>query len=229
MLLNYTTDKNDSTSRFAIVPAINRAVSVRLDKISIPFTWYSINSHNNVFVFTESGTTYTITIAPGNYTAVSLASAIKSLIAATAAVLTYDVSFDDNTGKFTISAGGNFIINGGSTAFTAHVPTGFATTTIAASSHTSDNVVILTTRCVYVRSNKLGGQYFQGNQSNIVARVPVDVSRYEVLNYRNKELSYESPQSSISRFDLYITDESGNVLDLNGASFDFSLNIPGWQ
>lgn len=71
----------------------------------VPYTWYGINSNNNVIVFQANALTYAITIPVGTYNASDLAAFLQttmnSLGAGDSQVFT--VTFDSSTGLFTFT------------------------------------------------------------------------------------------------------------------------------
>ena len=69
---------------------------------SVPFTWYGMNSTNNVFTFLANSVAYAITIPLGTYSATSLASYLQTTMNAIAASESqvFTVVFDSASAKF---------------------------------------------------------------------------------------------------------------------------------
>lgn len=81
-------------------------VAVSLESCQFYNLEYPINQYNNVIQFREAnddGTTYSTTLTAGNYSGSELATEIESkLNSATGNAYTYTVSYNNNTGIFTI-------------------------------------------------------------------------------------------------------------------------------
>jgi len=71
----------------------------------VPFTWYAVNSSNNVLVFTANSVDYAITIPVGTYNAADLAAYLQTTMNSIAASESqvFTVTFDDTTGLFTFT------------------------------------------------------------------------------------------------------------------------------
>ena len=91
-----------TTSDFTITinKPIRRISSMQIESISIPFSFYIIDNTMNSLELDNSGVT--IQIPPGNYTAVSLCSAVKQALDTAYAEVT-TVTFSPITGFVTIS------------------------------------------------------------------------------------------------------------------------------
>jgi hypothetical protein len=70
---------------------------------AVPYTWYGINSSNNVLVFEANSLKYAISIPVGTYNSADLASYLQTTMNSIAATESqvFTVTFDDTTGLFT--------------------------------------------------------------------------------------------------------------------------------
>jgi hypothetical protein len=107
---NYDIYPNANQYRIRLPETIHNVIRVELIAAEVPRTQYNIDMRNNILHFIEetNPTTELIaTISKGEYTNSSLATAIKTALD-TAGVLTYTVTHNPTTNKYTISATGNF-------------------------------------------------------------------------------------------------------------------------
>ena len=97
----YRDNKNEPTTNFILnlTETIKNVVNVALYSIHIPFTWYTISQNYGSNYFFIKGTSpgninelYKITIDPGNYTQVALATAVNTAIQQTATLYS-DICF----------------------------------------------------------------------------------------------------------------------------------------
>lgn len=86
-------------------------VAIKILEVQIPYSWYVFNSVNNTFTMTENGTSVTVTIPIGNYTASSLATALGTAITAVSPnTLTYTVTYSNLTQKFIFTSSSNSLV-----------------------------------------------------------------------------------------------------------------------
>ena len=104
--VNITETSTQFTVR--IRPAINNARRVSLAWSIIPNTTYNVTSSNNTLYWFDAAAA-TATIAPGSYTATSLATAVAAAMTA-AGSQAYTVTYSGTTYHYTISAGSNFTL-----------------------------------------------------------------------------------------------------------------------
>lgn len=77
----------------------------RLVTATVPYSWGNITTSNNAFDLIDNGT-HAITIAPGNYNAVAIATAIENALNASGGANTYTVTYSHL--RFTIAGNGSF-------------------------------------------------------------------------------------------------------------------------
>jgi hypothetical protein len=100
--------KTDWPTFFFVRPIANVAY-MKILSAEIPFSYYVIDTHNNTFILSETGTvaTSTVVIPVGNYTSSTLATALSTALTTASTGLTsktYTVTFSSQTGKFTFSS-----------------------------------------------------------------------------------------------------------------------------
>ena len=192
-----------------------------LTNLTIPNTIYNFNSSNNQITFTQ-GTTQVVTIAVGNYSASSLVEALN-----TAITLNITVSFDEDQADFSFTGGSAFTID--SATMQRQLGLGDQLPTASATTYTSTQVCDFagaTQLYVRVRNVSLNNLDSRGKTSNIIASIVNNVNYADYIFYTPPEVLYFMiNEQQLSHIDIEITDQEGNVIDLNGSSFNMTLSV----
>jgi len=111
------------------------SVEISVDQVILFNLQYPINQYNKTITFQENsdtGVSYTATLTEGSYTGSEIATEIASqLTANTGNAITYTGSYDNNTGKLTISASAlNFKLTSINEIFGYEVMTSFASSKV---------------------------------------------------------------------------------------------------
>jgi len=86
----------------------NLLLAMLMGTAGLPGMYFIVSAANNKLDFGEGGSQIEATLSNGTYTAAALCAEIKAKLDASVGALTYTVTHDATTRKFTISAGGNF-------------------------------------------------------------------------------------------------------------------------
>lgn len=228
--LYYFTSRDENVAAYKVLEA------------SIPFVFYTINSTNNTFIFTQ-GINYTITIPPGTYTGTSLATAVQTLIVPLSAGFTVTYSTTTLLYTFTHNIAGAWGISF-PTRDTPYSFLGFLPTTTYSNTGVSSIVSVMAAQPVgptyiYVNSRKLGpftnfnlsdgapsGGDFPG-----LCRIPINAAYGSTILYKDAD-----PEKyfdlflghQFDTFDFYLTlgsDQSQVPLDMRGVSWSLKLGI----
>lgn len=108
------TPQSSSGEYTVTLPAVYQNVySATLKSIEIPFSFYTFSAcAGNTSISVTSGSTATVTIADGNYTASSLASELQTKLNAAGLTGTFTCTYSTSTGKLTITNNtGSFTLN----------------------------------------------------------------------------------------------------------------------
>ena len=214
---------------------ITRITEIIIKSVQIPFTCYPINVTNNVLTF--NGGLITITITPGSYTSSSLGIELKSKIDAAFGDATTVVTFSNKTFKLSIVRGTPFIIDAfiNIPASTASSILGFNVSSSNLSTVIGDSAVNLSgTNYVNIISNFLTKPiqqktlYANDNYENVLTTILVDSSPGDIITTTNHEdlsikLSYKFKIMKTDIIDIKLTDDDGNILDLNGSNFSMQV------
>ncbi len=199
-------------------------ILIGLTNLTIPNTIYNFNSSNNSITFTQ-GSTVTVTVTVGNYSASTLTTALNTAIAAAGKSIT--VSFDEENALFTFTGSSAFTIDS-ATMFRQlglkdQLPTASATTYTATQVCDFAGATNLYVRIRNVSMNNLDSR---GATSNIIASIVNDVNYGDYIFYSPPEVLYfQINEQQLSHIDIEITDQESNLIQLNGASFNVTLSV----
>jgi hypothetical protein len=213
-----------------ISPPPGTVILVGLISAEIPYSFYTVTTNNNTMtVKTKVGdltSTHNVTIDPGNYDVDALTDALNLQVS------NAKFSFNENSNKYklekdgptdyvSISASSMHKIMGFSEEQLQSVPT--------AESIVATNCVNLAgTSSVYVNFPNLGIQNLdsRGDLNGVVAKLNVNCNPGEFIFYQQTETQYYMISNrAIQNFQLSLTDDDNNLLEMNGADFSVTLSV----
>jgi hypothetical protein len=224
----------ETSSRFTvrIRPAITSALSCRLLFAIIPNSTYNVNTTNNVFVF-DDGSVRTLQIAPGSYTAATLATAVAAAMTA-AGAQTYTVVYNAQTYHYTISAPGPFALLYTVFASTSLFPTmGFLQNVngLPALSHESTGAVRLWDYPYFViRVDKIPArvQNTQGDSnfgSFIVNNTTAQDGTLKEWTQNSNYNEVTGVNVNMDFLSVELRDHRGALADINSSNWTFAIEI----
>jgi hypothetical protein len=190
---------------------------------SIPFTFYNINSSNNVLNYSIEGTNYSFIIAQGNYNVVNLKDYLMSNLPG------FIITYSPITNKYTFTQNyyGFTFLN---TSTCLNI-LGFSQQTITSNgtSLTSTQSVNLNPiRCVCICSDLPSSNISLNskNKNNILCSIPITTQPNSIITYLNhnnfKINTYANVLSSIR---IQLMDQDGNLLNLNGTNWSMTIQF----
>jgi hypothetical protein len=216
---NFTYSLNENTKR---------VTGYIIESITIPFTFYEINSSNNVITFNNGATT--ITIPPGHYTASSFTTTLKGLMDIAFGDSTTTVSYSDSTYKLTIARGTPFIVDSyiSVPASTGSGIIGFNVSSTNSTTNTGDSTInisgpthvnIASAYLTNYLSNKM--RFVDNTYSNVLLSIPILIQPGNDITLVNNMpvsivLSGKFDIMKNDIIDISIRDPYNNVLDFNG-------------
>ena len=231
ILINSADRNVGTTSNFTyqLLYAITNPTNIAMETIQIWNTQYTIDARNNKLYWTDGASVaHTSTIPSGTYTATALATAIETVLNTDDTNGdTYTVTFSTVTGKMTIANGGsNFALTfGTNTTYSIAYVIGFANTNkSSSSSYTGENVVNLNTKYYTIHCNFVDNCTYQANSVSSSWIVPVNCSWGDLIVYSpHLAKSFKTNQTEISTMQIFVKDDRGYIVDLNGV--DWSVNF----
>lgn len=199
-------------------------IYIELTSMEVDFSFYTVNSNNNVLDFNANSTIYTITFVPGNYDCFQLRDLINTelnLLGLSASVV---CSYTDITNKFTFTATNLFNIYGSSTCLDL---LGFSSQNHSGFVVTSDLVadVYSYVQKIIVSSSFPTENQTTGGQQSILAAVPINASYLGVISYDGSKYKFRTYVDHIDVFTITIQDQSGQAIDLNGHLWTATLTF----
>lgn len=246
-LISTAVGDNNNSGRFNLFEDIiaddDEILGVELVSATIPNSFYNLsnNNSNNTITFKEGANAYTtLTIPSGSYDILELSDKLKELLEAQSTTwgnsYTYTFSYDKINNLLTITNSGNDAIFDFITNTTCRRFLGFTSsiqTINSADGITSDRAVDITdTRnSIYIRlpnlSNSKVIESNSGKYSNVVAQIPVELSRNSFFTYDPPtKFVCELVQKQINSIDINITyQEETNPVNFERADWECNLII----
>ncbi len=235
----------------------NNHFSLRVGSAEIPYVFRLLNSTNNVISFSVSrGSTYnsTFTIAPGNYSILSLLTEMKSKLFSSISALTgwdgtalANFVYNRSTGKVALTVLGTDS-NNTSITISANSPVflrclgfsgpftfGYTSPTVRTIAESTQNVNVSQNTSVYIRSNSFNQSHSyeavvgQNSLSDVIAKVQINAQPQSYIVWSNMiDLEQEVNNRLIDSINLYLGDAQSQELDLGGLDWTCRLTIKEW-
>jgi hypothetical protein len=225
--------ESNSNFRYSINYNLSRITEIMIERIELPYSFYAINSNNNVLKFNNNASS--ITVTPGNYNIATLSAELSSKIQVIFGG-TPSVTFNTTTLKLSIAGlpGGTIIDSSASVpSSTLSTLLGFRVSSTAGTSATADSVLnisgpnyILISSAFLTRFIQHKVMYSDSTYQDVFWAIPVNTSSGNVI--------FESPLIPIRLnrqleikttdiIDIQLYDDDYNLLDLNGADWSIQL------
>lgn len=216
-------------------PIPKEGKTIRLNKAIIPFTYFNVNSSNNVIGVrvTASSTVVSYTVTPGCYSPSQLATAIQTALAAdTFSVFT--VTYNANTFQYTISANNAVYqgVDGTSTILNVIGLTGSSLYALPATSNSMPTYGRLNQ--LFIAVNQLASRIIVPSPSNTHygRTFAVDTGNVydgSVITYvppsNQEQIIFDTYEYGITKLNVCLLDGDGNLVSLNGSEWSFVLRI----
>ncbi len=221
----YTSNCIFNLPQFIIPRVKNMFVSVQ--SATIPYSFYNVDYFNDLLVYNvNGGSDINITIPQGNYNVTTLRTFLVSVM--TDFTVTY--SSLNNSYTFTHSTH-DFSFKKASTCMEILGFNEDVTYSSISRSMTSINSInLFTIRNIYIQSNNLMLSNLNNatpNNCTILCSVPLTTGQFSVVTY-SKVNNIRSRIDNIRNFtqlNIHLTDQDGDILDLNGCHFSLTLQI----
>jgi hypothetical protein len=198
-------------------------IYVSVQHAVIPYTFYNINSSNNILKYSISGTIYTVVITPGNYNVYTLQTFLQSNMT------NFTISYNPVTNAFTFTNSiTNFTILSSSTCLPliGFLAQDNISTTFALVSNRAVNLAQI--RCICVNSNLKTNNINKSTLNNFstICSIPVSVAPYSIVSFANhNNFRVNTFTSTISTIAIKLCDQNGNLIDLNGSNWALTLQF----
>jgi hypothetical protein len=223
-----------TASDFSITLAsgVNKILEAEIIGAEIPYSFYGITSNNNRLVWTN-GSPVTCTVSPGNYTVTQFASALQT--AMNAQQPGWTIEYSPRTYKLTFVHAQSFTIDMSNAAGTTtmHGVIGLAAQTTPGTSATMSNAVNVSgSRYLLIKSRaltqpKITRPFLNSSQSDVLYKVSIQSGPGSILVEKNvyPNLLRYGVRQTFKTIDFQLTDDQGNLVDLNGHEWSMSVNL----
>jgi len=205
----------------AIIAPSGYRLIIGLTNMTMPNSMFNVTSNNNTIVI--SGVTYTI--AEGNYSAESLATAVNTAISGVGSVA-FDDTNNNNKYIFTFTSGKTIDEE---TTLTRQLGLAGKMPTSSVTSYSATGICDLGgTTNIYIRLRNLTMNNIdsRGQTNNIIASIVNNTNYGGYIFFVPPEvLYYQITEQNISHLDIELTDQEGKLLEMNGAEFNLTLTI----
>lgn len=230
-----STNPGNTNENFSIAITQDKIGPIKkwaIGSVTIPYSWYSIDSTNNVFEFIR-GPSFSFTLSPGNYTYSELATALQTGMN-TLDANAYTVTYNTITSKFTIAGAANFTMDFTGTSNMKKV-LGFPNNSYTGTnSYTASNVAIISNPFnIIITSDKLrqittdmgwvniNGEYIR---SNVITNFLVNGDPGNVMTFYNSTNDikwHNTLRHYIHNIDFQLRDgnDYNKIMDLNGVNW----------
>lgn len=200
-------------------------IYLSLQNANIPYSFYSITSFDNTFIFGLVGDpTTTYYVQPGNYTITQLIGVIQAAMGAS-----YTITYSSITSKILIThASSNFIIY----ASTFNHIIGFSktsnTTSAANLLNGRDCVNLNQIRAINVEINfpTYNVNIAQPYNQNILAIIPVYVAPFSIITYTNtNNFRTNLYVNKLDQIQIRLLDNENRLIDMNGIQYQMTLQL----
>jgi hypothetical protein len=199
-------------------------IYLSVQNVSIPYSFYNINSSTNKLSYTLNNSVIILTLINGNYNITQLVTYLTSIMS------NFTITYNIITNKLTfVHSTYDFTFNNASTCL---LMLGFTSLI----SYTSSSLSLISVNCVNIQSIKrinLASNLITyninkstTNNYSILCSVPVNKPSFSVIEYNNlNNFRTNLFINNISTIKIKLIDENGNLIDLNGCHFCVTIQL----
>lgn len=216
---------------------ITKVIECEIIGSEIPYTFYALNSTNNVLCWTSSsGTTYSCTVPVGNYGITNYIALLQSNMNAQMSGFTitylhaqYQLSFA-NTTAFRldlVNASGTSTI-ASQLGLSAPAPlTGFGTVVNPTGVINIGGPRYLMITSARLTQPKITRPFLNSSQANVLYKMQITGSPGDILIDKNtySNLLKYGVRQTVQTIDFQLTDDQGALVSLNGQPWSFTVNL----
>lgn len=227
----------------------NKSMSLRLVECEVPITYFNIitnyNDYLEIKIIADTTPTvtklYQLTIPQKNYSVQEMLTTLNALIVESGAIfadLTTSISFNSQTLRFSVdvvSSSTNEVLfisienETTSQKVLGAVPSSVSPSATTGSLEFTNSINMNRTKNIYIMTNDLGLNTLTNTNNNklsILSKVQVSQPFASIVSYQSESDNYITinPQITyVDHIDLYLLDDEGVDLDLNGVNWCVSL------
>lgn len=222
-----------------VICPTNQDIVISLFSCVIPYSFYNIRENINdriPYRLVANDSLNSLKIPKGNYTITTLANKIKQLLDSITPGITYTITYDRTTMKYTYDSNASVIyFDFSAFSDTAHIEMGFGeneqTINTGINNLESTNVPDINgnTHQIQIRTNLSTTGCIDSiskSYSTILGSIPIDVNFGGVIFSKPNQLhKIKITSKNIQSLTIRITDDRGRPLNLNGLNFSCAIMI----
>jgi len=206
-----------------------RRYAVGLVSADLWYSWYNVNTTNNIFKYNNGTTWKNITLEPGAYNIPDIDNEIKRLLTLNGDnYADINIHPNYNTLKCRIVLAGSYQIDF-TVASSIRTTLGFNSQVLSTNgTHDGENNVNITDiNSLLIRCSIISDSYINGTSSDCLYNFSPTVPPGSLLSVRPFQILYLPVNNSytIPQISMRITDQSGNEVNLNGERVTYYLHI----
>ena len=209
----------------------NRKISVSVQTASIPYSFFNVDDFNDKFDYTTTTngitSTFHVIIPQGNYNVTTLITQLKLLMGANFNIVYNSLS---NTYTFTNSLYEFSFLSASKCFELMGFNDGFTYSSVGKSLTSTISINMFTIRNIYISSNNFILNNINSstpNNCSILVSIPIQSSANSVITYINNYNTNNEVHSlhTLTLLHLKLTDQDGDILDLNGVHWSCTLQF----
>jgi hypothetical protein len=175
---------------------------------------------------TVGSSNFSITIPDGTYSSSELVAIVNSLITSNTSV-DLSISYDEATNGFIFTSSATPLVINASSHLLQFGLTNETHTGSSGVVRSNVAVDLMPIKNVYLKIQNLSvANSFNGVSSKIIAKIPIDLPRYSLINYKaHSNIATEVLDMKIDTLEFIIEDDEGNEIDFRAVPFSFSLGL----
>lgn len=217
-----------------LVSGIKKVTQIEVISAEIPYTFYSINTSNNVLCWTNGASaTFSATVPPGNYTTSSFITVLQTVMNAQMAGFT--LTYNREQFKITFANASAFRLDLTNASGTSTLSTliGLNTASSLSTSVTPVNIVniggpkYLLIKSIGLTRPKITRPFLNTAQDDVLYKVAVNGAPGDILVEKNlyTNLLKYGVRQTIQNMDFQLVDDQNNQINLNGQDWSLTINL----
>lgn len=200
-------------------------IYMSLQNAVIPYSFYSINENNNVFIIYSNSNTYTITVPSGNYNIQQMINALQSglggLFSITYNSITNKITITNTTYEFTVKKEGTL---NNALGFKEDVDS--VSSSLTLTGHHCVNLNQIRAINVEIGMPTYNVNVAQPLNQNILATIPVVSQPYGMIYYNNENnFRVNMFCCQLDVIKIKLLDNQNNLINLNGTNYSMTIQL----
>ena len=223
--------KKTNRFKYSLNHSVHDVHSVFVSNARIPISYYNVEAKKNAITIKINGTNYVSTIEPGNYDITELVEAVQSKLTSLNMNINPRLTHSKITGKVSFRVDEDQNVLNLIQVFTGDVTAmlGFTKDSQYFTSVTGDSVVNMIHKSLYLMLDNCPqiDSEMKGIKSSVVYEANINQPSFGLFcdSTSNIQIKQLNKPKSFSTLAFSLVDKDYNVIDLNGSSYEFTINL----